>query len=1051
MNNAIPKQWETPEITEINRLPMRSTLYQFSAIKAAEKLDHKKSPWISSMNGIWDFKLYDSPEKAFSDLIRFSKNKKTDKITVPGNWTMQRDDDKPHYTNVQMPWHNNPPFVPEKNPTGTYRKFFEIPANWNTRRIVLHIGGAESCYYIYINDNFAGMSKDSRLPSEFDITSYLKKGKNELKVICIRWSDGSYVEDQDHWWMAGLYRDVFLYSTDEVYIEDIFVKCTLDKNYKHGNFSADIRINFAKETYPSYPQKYKVEIRLISPDGKQIFAKPLEKSICGSFKRDYFECTLSADVKNALHWSAEQPNLYTLVATLYNEKNKAVEHTSCRVGFRTIETKGTDFLLNGKPVYIKGVNRHDHDPDTGKYVSRERMVQEIELLKQFNFNAVRTSHYPNDPVWYDLCDEYGIMVLDEANVESHANYNQLCKDPRWEKHFLERVKRMVIRDKNHPCIFGWSLGNESGYGQNHNVAADWVKNFDNSRILHYEGLLRSGGNEHSSYFSYGGMRVTDLACPMYPPIKLNTDGRKNSIESYLQDKNKKQPFIMCEYSHAMGNSCGALKDYWDYIYKYRGLQGGFIWDWVEQGIRKTDKKTGQEFWAYGGDFGDTPNDVNFCCNGMIMPDLQVKPQIWEFKKIAQPVAVKACNLKNKKFEISNRDFFQTLVWLEGSWYIEADGEKKQSGKLPKLDIKPQAKKTVSINYNINDIRNGQKVFINFSFKTRNSTTWCKKGHEVACEQIEIPTKPVTKKHPILLPEKNLVIEGTTVKTDKLQVQFNKKTGSINRVQINGKEVITSGPEFNIWRAPLDNDGVKGAKKPQEDANRAMYRWFDNGFNKLSKKLIRFETMKSKDGAKIVSENEYKCKAGKFEVTSKYTITKYSQILCSHLFKIEKKLEDLPRLGVRLTVPAPYNNLEWFGRGHFENYPDRKYAAHFGKYLSTVDKQYFPYIVPQENGNKEDVSWFKLYDNKKYGVHFQNIEKEFAFSAQHFTPEDLTACYHTYDLKMRDNITVLIDCAQRGLGTGSCGPDTLDKYIVKAGTYKLDYAITSMSGILYNRI
>ncbi|MHC4874216.1 MAG: glycoside hydrolase family 2 TIM barrel-domain containing protein [Planctomycetota bacterium] len=754
----------------------------------------------------------------------------------------------------------------------------------------------------------------------------------------------------------------------------------------------------------------KVEVQLLDSRGRKFFRKAPSALVSGSFREDYYECEISVPVKGPKKWSAEQPNLYTLIVTLYNVKGKAVEFTSCRIGFRKIEVRDQKLLFNGQPVYIKGVNR------------------------QHNFNAVRTSHYPNDPMWYDLCDEYGIMVLDEANLENHANYATFCRDHRWEKPYLERIQRMVLRDKNHASIFGWSLCNECGYGPHHNKAADWIRDFDATRIVHNEGSVQASWRQSRAHgYGKGGERATDLIAPMYPAVPENTKYlRSANMISYIKGDEKVRPFIMCEYSHAMGNSNGCMKDYWDFIYKHKGLQGGFIWDWIEQGIRKVDKKTGQEFWAYGGDFGDTPNDVNFCCNGMIMPDRTPKPQMQEFKKVAQPVQVKAVDLKNGKVEIFNRDYFTPLDWLVGSWVIEVDGKKVQSGKLPVMKILPQTGKVVKLKLQDLKLLSGQDAYISFSFKTVNKTAWCRKGHEVAIEQFKLPVKGTGK-----LPKISFA--------DKVIVDIDENKGAIKTVSVNGRKIITKGPEFNIWRGPLDNDGVKGRKEQWTCDWKPLGRWCTAGLNNLKAEVKQAKIKEVKNGVELNSRIDYRCKAGLFNVTNNYLIAENGIIFCKHNFSFGKNIPDLPRIGIRLTVAEGYNNLDWFGRGRGESYVDRKYAAHFSKYSSTVAEQYYPYIVPQECGNKEDVTWAALSDNNKYGMHIQTEGEKFGFSAQHFTPEDLTSAYHTYDLKMRKDVTVLIDAAQRGLGTNSCGPDTLEKYIIKPGKYELSYAIIPLAG------
>ena len=1038
---CFPRLWELPELTGFNRLPMRSTLIPYANAKQARAGKRAASPYFLSLDGDWNFEFYKSPLAVpASSLLGGKIPAKTDLIEVPGNFTMQGYS-YPHYTNVQMPFDNKPPLVPEDNPTGVYHKTFTLPKNWAGRRVVLQIGGGESCCFVYLNGNVIGMAKDCRLPSEFDLTKFVKaEGENKLTVMCLRWSDGSYVEDQDHWWQAGLYRSVYLYSTAENYIEDVFAVASLEKQkYVDGELAVKVKLGATKDPQADFT----VTAELFAADGKAVFKKPLAGKISGSFRDNYYECELKQTVKAPAPWSPEIPNLYTLVVTLADAKGKTLESTSCKVGFRTSEIHDRQFWLNGRPIYIKGVNRHDHDPDEGKAVSREAMLEEAQLLKQFNFNAVRTCHYPNDPMWLDICDEIGLMVLDEANIENHANYAEFAHDPRWAKPYFERVQRMVFRDKNHPCIIGWSLCNESGYGENHNRAADWLRGFDPSRIIHNEGSIKIRWWQGENCYDQGGARATDWIAPMYPAI--------HELEKFSKEApDKKRPFIMCEYAHAMGNSCGALKDYWDVIYHKPGLQGGFIWDWIEQGIRMTDDATGEEFWAYGGDFGDEPNDSDFCCNGMIMPDHEPKPQMWEWKKIAQPLQIIPKNIAKGVFEIVNADFFRSASWLQGHCEITVDGETVFEGDLNGLDIPPQRSMEFTLAYDVKELAalmpKGAEAFISFTFFTKAKTAWCDKGHEVAFAQFPVPVAGKEKLPEIPCAcqcEKHGAKEGVAV-------EFDEKKGVLKSLSFNGRKLIVSGPEFNLWRGPLDNDGVKGKDEQWTADWKPLGRWCKAGLRDLAVKVDKVEVKEGKDALDIICRKTYTPKGNtkKIRVEDHYRVFTSGVVECTHVFDTE--IEDLPRLGVRLTLAKELEDLTWLGRGPFESYADRKYAAEVSVFESTVEEQYFPYIVPQENGNHEDTRWFALTAPDSTTLEFQADGNLFGFSAQHFTPEALTDAGHPFEIKTDDDITVLIDAAQRGLGTASCGPDTLEKYRLKAGKYTLKYRIIPLVGIAPTR-
>ncbi len=1044
-----PNYWETPELTEINRLPMRSTLFPFSTLKQALGLDPLKSPWVLSLDGVWDFRYFNRPEAA----VAADKDGAWEAITVPGNWTVQGWD-KPHYTNVTMPFANRPPEVPaDANPTGVYRTRFTVPPAWKGRRVVIQFGGVESCFSVFLNGRFVGMGKDCRLPSEFDLTRYLAEGGNTLTVVCIRYSDGSYVEDQDQWWMAGIHRSVFLYSTASAYLEDAFVQAQPDDGFRDGTLKVSLRIGFSTEPDQTRHRFHTVEAQLYDAAANPVFKTAPSVRIANTYREDYYEGVIEARVKRPALWSAECPHLYTAVIILKDAVGRAIEYTACRTGFRRVAVSGGQFLFNGQPVYIKGVNRHEHDPDHGKTVPRAKMRQEMRLLKQYNFNAVRTSHYPNDPYWLELCDVYGIMVLDEANLEAHANYSTLCRDPRWRRTFFERVQRMVLRDKNHPCIFGWSLGNESGYGVNHDLAADWVRAYDPARIVHHEGAVKPGWEQKENVYRQGGARANDFHDPMYPQIRDMIAFARRVPRAAEYDGER--PFIMCEYAHAMGNSCGCLKDYWDAIYAYPGLQGGFIWDWIEQGLRKIDPVTGQAFWAYGGDFGDQPNDSNFCCNGMIMPDHTVKPQMYEFKKIAQPVWISGGDLAAGEVHIFNADFVRAMDWLAGEWRVEVDGRAVQRGLLPPLELAPQSGTAIRLPLCPPAMTAGQEAYLRIMFKTRSRQSWCAQGHEVAREQLRLPFAGTAAPPPAATQRKGAVeAAGGALRlgASGVEAAVNEETGCLVSVSIAGQPVILSGPAFNLWRAPLDNDGVKGMAEQWQSESNPLGRWMRAGYDRLTPAVVSAGIRRVGRDMILSSHIDYVCSRGegRFEVENRYRFTPGGVILCDHVFRFGIGMPDVPRLGVMLTVAEGFERLEWLGRGPFESYADRKYAAEFGRYAGSVAAQAFPYIVPQENGNKEEVTWFSLQDRAQTGIQVQARAALFGFSAHHCTPADLTAAHHPFACVPRPETTVLIDARQRGLGTASCGPDTLDKYKLFPGRYTLNYAIIPLQGRIPQR-
>lgn len=1018
--------WQSPETIGINRLAPRSTLYPYPDEASAAENKKNESPYYKLLNGSWRFSLINHPDNApegfeqpgFSDAA-------WNNIAVPSNWTMQGYD-KPHYTNVQMPWKNLPPTVPEDNPTGLYRMEFEVPANWLDRRTVIHFGGVESAFFVYLNGIEIGFSKGSRTPAEFDISKYLKPGKNLLAAKVIRWSDGSFLEDQDHWWMAGIYRDVYLYNTGFEYISDVFATCSLDDNYLNGTFELKVTAAF-----PAKPKGWKVAAQLYAADGKAVFNEKFEAEIHSPLQSDPArqDTKFFGMVEAPQQWTAETPYLYTLVVSLISPENQTVEATSCKVGFRKVEIKNRELLVNGKPVLIKGVNRHDHDDRTGKTVSEQSMRKDIELMKQFNFNAIRTCHYPNDPRFYELCDEYGMYVVDEANVEIHAYYEDLCENPKWGAAILDRCMRMVVRDKNHPSAIIWSLGNEAGCGVNHAGAAGWVRHYDPSRPVHYERAVprdwyyaklgddfidTSNKNDH----------LTDFISPMYSPVE--------KIIEWAEKTADRRPMILCEYSHAMGNSNGNLQEYFEAFESYYGLQGGFIWDWVDQGITKTDEK-GREYWAYGGDFGDEPNDKNFCINGLIWPDRTPHPAMYEFKYLAQPVGITAISAEQGSFLIKNKNYFTTLEQYEINWELTVDGKIVQTGILPPLAILPQKSEKVKIALDLPSITEDQECFLNFIVNLKFDTSWAQAGHEIGSTQfkLDIASAPVEaeifEQTSLKIADDNreIIISG-----NNFTIKFDKETGVMSSWKKSGRELLVKGPELNIWRCPTDNDGIKGyigtRKQPLED-------WMNAGLHDLclSPGTIEYNETEGAATIKIARTME------DIAHIQTYTISYDGRIMVENLIDVPEKYENLPRMGVIMTLVPGMENLEWFGRGPHENYWDRKAGAHVGLYKSTVTEQYVPYIMPQEHGNKTDVRRLKLSDESGNELQIKACGL-LEFTASHFNADDLFKALHTNELEPRAETILCLDIHQRGLGTCSCGADTMEKYRINSGQYRFGF-------------
>ena len=1034
------KTWMSPEIIQANRLPSRATIYPYPDLKLALRNDRSLSPWFLSLDGAWDFHLAQKPGEVPADFIQPaydpSRNHGWMKVSVPGNWTLQGTFDKPHYTNVNMPFPDEPPHVPEKNPTGCYRTTFKVPESWRERRIVIHFGGAESVLYVYVNGRPVGLSKDSRLPSEFDITPFVTVGQeNVVASVVVKWSDASFIEDQDQWWMGGLHREVYVYSTASVYLADLFAIGGLENHFIDGRLKITAKIGFSHEP----EENWLIEAQLFDPKGNAVFRKPPHNVVPVGAKGSWPRLQAEFDefIKKPLAWSAECPHLYRLVVTLKNPDGEIIESTSTRIGFRSIEVRDRMLLINGKRVLIKGVNRHDHHETKGKALDRETLLLDALTMKRHNVNAVRTSHYPNDPHWLDLCDELGFYLIDEANLESHAYYHQICRDPRYASAFVERAVRMVERDKNHPCVILWSLGNESGYGPNHDAMAGWIRGLDPSRPLHYEpGIWLQGVEKQASEKIYdSGYRVTDIVCPMYPSI--------DTIVKWATDKkhpDRRRPLIMCEYSHAMGNSNGSLADYWDAFEKYPGLQGGFIWEWIDHGLKQTTSE-GKDFWAYGGDFGDQPNDLNFVCDGVVWPDRTPHPGFNEFKHLAQPI--KALAFRNGVLEIKNKQDFETLAWIRAEWELKINGKTLAKGMLPNIKTLPQKSERIKLKLPALSPQPGEEIFLNFLFSSAKKTNWCDAGHVVGWDQIALvarkPGKPTTKSsssqgQPLVVQQDGTAL---TIGNEILKITASTTTGLVESLKWKGHDLLIAGPQLQVWRGPTDNDGIKGWIQEWKP----LGKWRKQGLDQMNLKAVTTKAKSNRDGSVTLSlEHIGSCAASKKAVRHHqiYIISADGSLFVENTFTVDKTVADLPRLGVVLRIRPGFEKLNWFGRGPFENYWDRKRAAMVDLYESTVTEQHVPYIVPQEHGNHTDVRWLSL-ENGKAGLRITTPEL-MEFTASHFTAHDLYAAHHTYDLAPRPEIVLSLDIHQRGLGTASCGPDTLEKYRIGAGKYRFAYTL-----------
>jgi beta-galactosidase len=1032
--------WEDPALTAINRLPMRATLYPFPDAGTARTLDRAKSPWFKLLNGDWRFRIHKRPEDATNADVAVETDRSAwAEVAVPGNWTLQGYG-SPHYTNVQMPFTEEPPRVPKANPTGIHALEVDVPKTWKGRRIVIHFGGAESVLCVYVNGRFVGAGKGCRLPSEFDITDHVKAGrKNLVCAVVVKWSDATFIEDQDQWWMAGLHREVYLYSTAPVFTSDLFAVGSLENNYCDGRLKLAVKVGFPEQA----EEGWSVRARLYDPAGKAVFnlVSPVEVRSGPGGSRFRLQACFDEPVKKPLPWSAESPSLYKIVVTLRDPNGREIDSTAARVGFRSVEVRDRQLLVNGKRVMIHGVNRHDHDDTKGKALDRETMRLDALTMKRLNFNAVRCSHYPNDPYWLDVCDELGLYVIDEADLEAHAYYQVLGHESEWAIPFLDRAVRMVERDKNHASIILWSLGNETGYGANQDAMAAWVRSRDPSRPLHYEpGIWDQGYNSenqagNSIYES--GAKVTDIVCPMY--------AHPDTLIEWATDEShpdRRRPLIMCEYSHAMGNSNGGLADYYDLFEKYPGLQGGFIWEWIDHGILRAGPD-GKPYWAYGGDFGDTPNDLNFCCDGLVWPDRTPHPGTAEFKHLAQPIKVSSFDRKNLVAKISNRQCFLNSGWIRISWELKVSGKILARGILPPSKIAPGETAALPVRLPPFEISKGQEAFLNFSYAAAAKTAWCGRGHVLGWDQVSLGgAASVTA--PAVIRRKGDELQlgqdsgDVTVRGSSFDLRFSKSSSQLVQFRCGGEDILVSGPELQIWRAATDNDGIKGWTG---QGGKPLGRWLAAGIPEavVKQSPIRVVPLKT-GGVQVICRHMASCVASATAVRFQhvYTIRPDGTILVENVFTVDKMLADLPRLGVRLVLAPGFENLAWFGRGPFENYWDRKRAAMVDRYSDTVAGQYIPYILPQEHGNHTDTRWLTL-DNGRTSLRIAALGP-LEFSASHFKAEDLFAAFHTYDLRPRPETILSMDFRQRGLGTASCGPDTFAPYRIPAGRHAWNYLI-----------
>ena len=1046
--------WKEPGLNALNRLPMRSMTVPCKGDPPQTGMGGVPLRWEQCLDGEWRVRLFSHPDELRESILTEDPaGRAWSGVQVPGSLQLQGFD-RPHYTNYRMPFTEIPPATPKENPTAVYRRRFTRPAGWGKRRTVLHFGSAGGVLLVYLNGRFAGMGKDSRLPSEFDISPLLKAGENDLAVVVVKWSDATFLEDQDQFWTSGLERSVCLYSRAKTHIADVFVTGGLEDNLTTGVFDARVDVGFPDAARPGY----RVRAHLFTPSGKPVFRVPMEEpvniaGIKGMSRSSYF-ATFTARVPRVRTWTAETPRLHTVRLELIDKDGALVEWTQLKTGFRRIEVRDRMLLINGERVIINGVNRHDWDPRRGKAVPRERMIEDIVLMKQSNINAVRTAHYPGDSAWYELCDEYGLYVIDEANIEAHHYYDDLCRDSRYASAFLERGMRMVLRDKNHPSVIGWSLGNESGYGQNHDALAGWIRRYDPSRFIQYEGANRSEWGQPASTLEdlERGVGLTDVVCPMYPHPDL--------LREWARTTSDNRPMIPCEYSAAIGNGSGSLDEYWKIFHSLEGVQGGFLWEWLDHGVWVEGTNGTPGYFAYGGDFGDTPNDRNFCIDGIVSPDREPHATLHELRKLAQPVAVEAVDLRGGRFRVKNRWNFTDLSVLRCEWTLKINGRLQRKGTIP-LRLPPQKTVAFSVALRSALAAASGEAFLRFRFVTKRRTPWANPGSEVAWEQFRIPTdNPQTKERPRANRLSPLCLDQTDetirVSGDGFLVDFDRATGVMRNWQSPDGPFLKRGPRLHIFRAFTDHDGnklkLRDARKSasgrtkqntspsmpaHKDWPQRLPAWIAMGLDRYDLAFELEKTGKKRNGNVKLVHTMHPVVDGRplgVRLQQSVVVTPDGRILFDCRFTVDTSCDDLPRLGVEMKTPAGFDHMAWFGRGPHESYWDRKAGAWIDLFTGRVADQYVPRILPQECGNKTDVRWMALWRADNHGLRL-TFDQPLEASALHFTAHDLYAAAHTHELVPRKEAILTVDWHQRGLGTAGCGPDTLEAFRIRPGNYR----------------
>ena len=1002
------KTWENHQIDGINRMPARAHFLTFPSKENALLNNNRYTHAFKNLNGVWKFMFLDAPEYSPEGFFNSDFDvTKMDDITVPGNWQLQGYG-KMHYSDL---WYNfpiNPPYVPTENPTGIYKRTFFVEESYRDKKIIIRFCGVDSAYHLWINGKEVGYSKVARNESEFDITDIIRVGEeNDVTVRVYQWSDGTYLEDQDMWWESGIFRDVELIGVPKDGINDYKVIADLDDEYKNGIFKVEAFLRTTKEV--------NVTFELVDAGENTVFTKTVvtkEGKAC-----------IDEVIADVNHWTAETPYLYKLFMTVEDD-GQIVEVIPQNVGFRNIRLNGETFLVNGVAIKFKGVNRHDYSPQNGRVVSREEIEKDIILMKQFNINAIRTSHYPNSYYLYDLCDEYGMYLIAETDLECHGfeltgDYKWITDDPSWELAYVSRMTRMIERDKNHPAIIFWSLGNESAFGCNFRKMTDVAHEMDPTRLVHYEGDF--------------DVESADVYSTMYTWIE---NPKKPYLMKDIIEKSKK-PHIHCEYCHAMGNGPGNLKDYQDLVYAHDKLQGGFVWEWFDHGI-ESFTESGEKYYRYGGDFGDDPSNKDFCIDGLIMPDRTPSPGLYEYKKVIEPITTTAVDIQKGIINLLSRYDFANLDRFNLVYKVMEDDVILQTGFMAVPSIEARANKDITLPYDLSAIKvkPGAHYYVNISYQLREDTNYASSGHELATAQFELP---LYKEGIVVRPEGilNVEKEHTTlhVKGANFSLDFNLVNGNLMNIVRDGMQVLSKGPRLTLWRAPISNDMEIIDKLKKVYFLHLEHEVVMNIDYHMEGNILKVE---------VDTINSTTNSAWHFKTKYVYTVCPSGDILIdvegTPSGKVDLAPDMLPRIGVSMHLDKSMEHVRYFGMGPGENYADSKEAAQMGLYANTVDGLFTNYVIPQENGNHMGCKWVSMTNDRGMGL-LASTEGDFNFSASWYEDKDLDDAKHTCDLVKRDYIVFNVDYKQNALGTNSCGQWQLDKYRAKFEDFKLSFRLT----------